>query len=125
MDEFGTSIRHNDEATVKCAPFYYVPTGIMFSLIWLEKSLEMGGKLIKELYFIVKIAKCILIITDELTRDYVYGTKDEQLRQCKLIPYLYENLDDEDYYFDEDPTSQVEPDDNYFNVSYIKEKYLE
>lgn len=44
MDEFGTSIRHNDEATVKCAPFYYMQTGVMFSIIWLEKNLEMGGK---------------------------------------------------------------------------------
>lgn len=32
-----------------------------------------------------------------------------------MIPYL-EDLDDEDYYFDEDPTNQVEPDDEYFNV---------
>lgn len=46
MDEFGTSIRHNDEATVKCAPFYYMQTGVMFSIIWLEKNLEMGGKII-------------------------------------------------------------------------------
>lgn len=100
MDEFGTSIRHNDDPTVKCAPFYFLQTGVMFSIMWLTKNLKIG---------------------EELTRDYVYETKNETLRRCKLIPFL-EDLDDEDYYFDEDSIEQSEPNDEYFNVARNDEK---
>lgn len=43
MDEFGSSIRHNDNPTVRCAPFYFMATGVMFSVIWPVKDLEFGG----------------------------------------------------------------------------------
>ena len=45
MDEFGSSIRHNDNPTVKCAPFYYIPTATMYSIIWPIVDLEFGGKI--------------------------------------------------------------------------------
>ncbi len=44
MDEFGSSIRHSDEPTVSCAPFYYLPSQTMYSIIWPLKNLECGGR---------------------------------------------------------------------------------
>ncbi len=96
MDEFGSSIRHNEDPSVKCAPFYFLENKTMFSVMWPVKTLEAG---------------------DELTRDYVYGTVDETLRRCKTLPYL-EDADEEDYELGEsNPTQQDEPADSYFNVT--------
>lgn len=43
MDEFGSSIRHSDFPTLKCSPFYYIPTDTMYSIIWPLKDLNNGG----------------------------------------------------------------------------------
>ncbi|RNA07704.1 tubulin--tyrosine ligase 12 [Brachionus plicatilis] len=94
MDEFGSSLRHSDDPSIKCSPFYYIPTATMYSIIWPLKDLKNG---------------------DELTRDYVYGTRDEKLRRAKLFPW---NDEDEDYLEDledENCTEQSEPNFDYFN----------
>ena len=43
MDEFGSSIRHNDQPTVEMAPFFYLPTQTMYSIMWPVKNLSKGG----------------------------------------------------------------------------------
>jgi tubulin--tyrosine ligase-like protein 12 len=73
MDEFGSSIRHNDKATVEIKPFCYLPSKTMFSIMWPIKDLKNG---------------------DELTRDYVYGLKDEFLRKYRSIPWNNEDIND-------------------------------
>ncbi len=40
----GSSIRHNDDPTVACAPFLYLPTNVMYSIMWLKKNLNYRGK---------------------------------------------------------------------------------
>jgi hypothetical protein len=55
------------------------------------------------------------LILDEVTRDYVYSIKDEQLRKAKLIPWLEDEID-QDELCESDPSVQNEPDENYFNV---------
>lgn len=92
MDEFGSAIRHNDDPTVRCAPFYFMATGVMFSVIWPVEDLEFG---------------------DEITRDYVHNIEDEKLRQCKLIPWI-EDPEDEDYEFEDEDPRQTEPETDYF-----------
>lgn len=58
---------------------------------------------------------------DELTRDYVYGIKDETIRKAKLTPWNEdEDLDDEN----EDPSIQHEPDESYFLVHTTFSKVL-
>ncbi len=94
MDEFGSSIRHNEEPTIRIAPFYFLENKTMFSVMWPVKTLEFG---------------------DELTRDYVFGTIEKTLRKCKTLPYL--DSDEEDYDLDtSNPSEQDEPADSYFNV---------
>ena len=55
------------------------------------------------------------MILDEVTRDYVYSIKDEKLRKAKLIPWLEDEID-QDELSESDPRLQNEPDENYFNV---------
>ena len=47
MDEFGSSIRHSDDPTVECMPFYYIPTATMYSLVWPLKLLTKGSKFLR------------------------------------------------------------------------------
>ena len=56
------------------------------------------------------------MILDEVTRDYVYSIKDEKLRRAKLIPWLEDEID-QDELCESDPRVQNEPDENYFNVN--------
>ena len=58
------------------------------------------------------------MILDEVTRDYVYSIKDEKLRKAKLIPWLEDEIDQDDL-CESDPRVQSEPDENYFNVKRI------
>jgi hypothetical protein len=53
------------------------------------------------------------LILDEVTRDYVYSIKDEQLRKAKLIPWLEDEID-QDELCESDPSVQNEPADEYF-----------
>lgn len=95
MDEFGSSVRHNDSPNVRCVPFLFMPSNVMFSLIWPIEDIPQGA---------------------EVTRDYAHGIEDETMRACKLIPWI-EDIEDEDYEFDEgDPTQLEEPDMEYFTV---------
>jgi hypothetical protein len=62
-----------------------------------------------------------------LTRDYLYGIKDETLRKAKLIPFtgLYKVDEDQEedeeqrFVFDQEPTKQNEPDLEYFRVKFV------
>ena len=74
MDEFGSSIRHNRKATVELKPFWYLPSKTMFSIMWPISDLKKG---------------------DEITRDYVYGLKDDFLRKYRSIPWNDEEINDE------------------------------
>lgn len=74
MDEFGSSIRHNDAPTVEIKPFCYLPSQTMFSIMWPNKNLK---------------------VRDELTRDYVYGLKDSFVRKYRLLPWNDETENDE------------------------------
>ena len=74
MDEFGSSIRHNAVPSVEIKPFCYLPSKIMFSIMWPKKELKTG---------------------DEITRDYVYGLKDDFLRKFRSIPWNDEETNDE------------------------------
>lgn len=44
MDEFGSSIRHSEEPNMKCAPFYYIPTNSMYTLIWPLTDIGFNGE---------------------------------------------------------------------------------
>ena len=44
----GSSIRHNDDPSVACAPFLYLPTNVMYSIMWLKKDLNYRGMRIYE-----------------------------------------------------------------------------
>ena len=102
MDEFGSSIRHNDSPNVRCAPFLFLPSNLMFSIVWPTHDIQKG---------------------EEITRDYAYRVEDNKLRACKLIPWI-EDILDEDYEFDEgDPTQLDEPNIEYFTV-FIKQKII-
>ena len=87
-------------------------------------------KFIRFLYWLIYFN----ILIDEITRDYLYGIKDEKLRKAKLIPFLgmFDNEEDDDvededkiYNFDDNPTDQDEPDINYFRVYIIYLKVIE
>lgn len=98
MDEFGSAIRHSDNPNVRCVPFLFQPSNIMFSLIWPTEDLVSG---------------------QEITRDYLYGITDETIRSCKLIPWI-EDIDDDDYLiYEGDPTLFEEPELEYFTVKII------
>lgn len=43
MDEFGSRIGHSSSPTARVVPFFYVPEGIGFSLLFLLKDLSEGG----------------------------------------------------------------------------------
>jgi len=67
----------------------------MFSIIWPIEDLQIG---------------------QEITRDYAFGIEDENIRSCKLLPWI-EDIEDEDYELtDKDPTIQEEPGIEYFIV---------
>jgi predicted Mrr-cat superfamily restriction endonuclease len=53
------------------------------------------------------------LILDEVTRDYVYSIKDEKLRKAKLIPWLEDEIDQDDL-CESDPRVQNEPTAEYF-----------
>ena len=46
MDEFGSSIRHNDTPKVQVVPFYYVGEKAMFSIMFPLTDLNNGGNLL-------------------------------------------------------------------------------
>jgi tubulin--tyrosine ligase-like protein 12 len=97
MDEFGSSIRHSDTPTVKCAPFFYLGTNEMLTIMWPLKDLETD---------------------DEITRDYVYGIQNKEMRRSKLTPWQNDiDIDSEDLGYDDDPTIQDEPEIDYFQVT--------
>mmetsp|Transcript_10533 Transcript_10533/g.9092 ORF Transcript_10533/g.9092 Transcript_10533/m.9092 type:complete len:86 (+) Transcript_10533:1185-1442(+) len=58
MDEFGSAVRHNDDANSRIAPFLYAPNNkldkaiISYSLLWLVKDVKAG---------------------EEITRDHLFG----------------------------------------------------
>ena len=43
MDEFGSSVRHNDSPNVKCVPFFYLPTQTMYSILWPVDDIYFQG----------------------------------------------------------------------------------
>lgn len=104
MDEFGSSLRHNNEPTVKCSPFFYLATNTMFTIMWPLVDLEHG---------------------DEITRDYVYGVKDAKLRKAKLVPWNLDDDEDEHIPNGVDPTIQHEPDTSYFMSARENEVFYE
>jgi hypothetical protein len=113
MDEFGSGIRHRDEPTIRCVPFYNVATGTMFSLIWPLRDLENGGSF-SFTTLIIKFgySKLIKNVQEEITRDFAYGEKDQMVRKAKLYPWVEYEEDDELFQAYE----QTEPDLTYFNV---------
>lgn len=65
MDEFGSSIRHSNDPSVECMPFYYVPTATMYSIVWPRTNLSKGGYiyLFSILYFIIfKLSNLIFTV---------------------------------------------------------------
>lgn len=44
MDEFGSSIRHNNNPNVECSPFIYLPTGVTYTIMWPLENLKENGK---------------------------------------------------------------------------------
>ncbi|XP_033101955.1 tubulin--tyrosine ligase-like protein 12 [Anneissia japonica] len=80
MDEFGTRIRHSEEPTCRIVPFHYAPTGMMFTLLILTKSLDYG---------------------DEVTRDYIPHQKNKMLRPFSLLPWKHQD------FTSIDPTTRV------------------
>jgi tubulin--tyrosine ligase-like protein 12 len=121
MDEFGSSVRHNDKPTIQCSIFYYIPTKTVYSILYPLQELSEGG-----LFYYIYTA-CPSFISNlisifhfkvEITRDYLYGIKDEKLRRAKMTPWTDIDYEDESYEpLDENPTVQNEPGADYFNVT--------
>lgn len=104
MDEFGSSIRHNDEPTVNVVPFCYLPTKTMYSILWPVKTLTFG---------------------DELTRDYCYTIRDESMRKAKLTPWFDDEEEEEEVATGDLYIKQEEPPVSYFNSGRESEHYCE
>ncbi|KAL0477317.1 tubulin-tyrosine ligase-like protein [Acrasis kona] len=71
----GLSIRHNQHGNVKLAPFFYYNTQETFTLLWPVDDLNQG---------------------DEVTRDYLHGTKDQQRRDLLQMIYDRSSMDQEE-----------------------------
>lgn len=112
MDEFGSSICHSDEPNIRCAPFFYLPFNVMYSIIWPIGDLKQGGILFSfQQKLRLKRLKKQIAVLDEVTRDYLFGIKDPLERQCRLIPWV------DNYDYDEGAhRQQLEPNDDYFTV---------
>ncbi|KAK3588486.1 hypothetical protein CHS0354_012895 [Potamilus streckersoni] len=93
MDEFGSRIQHSDTPTFKTAPFYYTPSQLTFTLLWPVLALEKG---------------------DEVTRDFVSGTTDPDLRAARLIPWRPIDMTSISY-------TQEEPELSYFTSHKVDE----
>jgi tubulin--tyrosine ligase-like protein 12 len=59
MDEFGSSIRHNDKPTMQCGIFYYIPTKTMYSILYPLQDLTNGG-------IVFFLAKFVTFLGDSL-----------------------------------------------------------
>ena len=44
MDEFGSRVAHSDTPNMIFKSFYYVPTGISYTIIFPNKDVQYGGK---------------------------------------------------------------------------------
>lgn len=42
MDEVGSAVQHSEEPNFACQPFFFIPLGIGFSLMWPLRDLEKG-----------------------------------------------------------------------------------
>lgn len=111
MDEFGSSICHSDEPNIRCAPFFYLPFNVMYSIIWPIGDLKKGGNLLGFQEDCEQCFKKQMVVLDDVTRDYLFGIKDHLERQCRLIPWI------DNYDYDEGShRKQSEPNDDYFTV---------
>ncbi|XP_071134636.1 tubulin--tyrosine ligase-like protein 12 [Mytilus edulis] len=86
MDEFGSRIQHSSTPSFRTAPFYYAPLQISFTLLWPVQDLEEGG---------------------EVTRNFVENVSNQDVCQCRLLPWQPCDLKQTDY-------EQKEPDISYF-----------
>ncbi|CAH8465424.1 unnamed protein product [Dicrocoelium dendriticum] len=66
MDEFGSRINHSDTPNSRIVPFFYVPRGLCYSLLWPLQQIPNG---------------------DEVTVDYIEHIQDEKLRPLHLLPW--------------------------------------
>ncbi|GFO03608.1 tubulin--tyrosine ligase-like protein 12, partial [Plakobranchus ocellatus] len=88
MDEFGSRIQHSDDPNFRVVPFFYVATGIGYSLMWPIKEVQPD---------------------EEVTRDYADGEQRPLERQARLIPWVTSDLTHVSLV-------QEEPSENYFKI---------
>jgi len=100
MDEFGARIQHSSDPSFRCVPFYFVPRGIAYSLLFPIKSVSFG---------------------EEVTRNYIEGSinsndedNDQLLSQALAIPWIASDLSDVD-------CNQVEPEIAFMKSGRIEE----
>lgn len=98
MDEVGSAINHCDEPNFRAVPFWYVPDGTIYTLLFPIKDVAAGN---------------------EVTRDFVEGqTKDIQKRRALLLPWVHSTFENESF-------EQTEPDTDYFSAGHIPESLPE
>ena len=56
MDEFGSCIKHSDDASFAVAIIHYVPLEVTFSVLWPLKDMDYGG------LFLIKIGTLHLLL---------------------------------------------------------------
>ncbi len=117
MDEFGSRIQHSDEPSVQMVPFFYIPAGISFSLMWPTKKLKEGGNNERILSHTLRNFSQSQpqeritnnLSADEVTRDYAAGITDPNTRRARLLPWFDNDLTDIDW-------KLSQPEDSYFMV---------
>ncbi|XP_015591188.1 tubulin--tyrosine ligase-like protein 12 [Cephus cinctus] len=94
MDELGSAINHSDEPNFRAIPFFYIPEGVTYTLLFLIKDVKYE---------------------EEVTRDFVEGqTNDPEKKRALLLPWKDSSFIDESFV-------RTEPDESYFLAGHIKE----
>ena len=73
MDEFGSKIQHSDDPTCRMVPFVYIPTQMVYSLMFPLKDLDKN---------------------DYVTRDFAERISDPLERKACLLPWVTSDLRD-------------------------------
>lgn len=93
MDEFGSAINHSDTPNFRIVPFMHLTEGMTYSLLFPIEDVAEGG---------------------QVTRDYVDGISDTQIRKALLIPWQRNQFTDVDF-------TQQEPEAPYFLDGHTEE----